>query len=249
MSETPAKPKKARVVIGICIGVGLLLAILYKVDLNQVLDALKEASVAFIILALITKLACIPLRILRWNTVLRTSHGQWPKATTRAALIGWFGNFILPFELGSIARIRVCQRHNPFSFSEVLATMALERVIDLLVLISLLSVSAFYAPIPEEAKMGTKISLVAAVILSTGIAWFARKGSVVPEAFRSNPVGRLAHQILEKLAVGFAAAKSMKTIALLSIITMGCWLLESLGMWWMFVAFSLHLDFMVATDP
>ncbi len=124
--------------IGLLVGGGFLYAIATNVDLLQVRNALEGADLRWIALAVLCVLGGYTVRTLRWWLMLRATT---PRVRALACFRPFFGSFslnnVIPLRLGDVVRA--------FGFTgvlgvdpwTVLGTLVTERLLDLLVLITL----------------------------------------------------------------------------------------------------------------
>lgn len=249
MSDAPPAVQRnvAREVIGAIIGVGLLAFVLSRVDLAMVAGALTDASLAFLVAGWLLKLAPMPVRILRWYGALAATSSQRPRGVARSAIVGWFLNNVFPFELGTLARIRVFQRHNRIAFAPVVATLALERSLDLMTLLALIAAYWVMGSLPESLAGAVwplfGVGLVFAAVLVWGLV---SRGTWVPSGWREHPTGAFVHRVSSGFAEGLGAIRSGWTVAGLALLTGTVWMLEAGGMWCFLKAFHLSLSFPVA---
>ena len=247
MSRIPQRDKKrSHSIIGMLLGLGFLVIVLLRVDLHGVADALRTATVGWFAMGLGAKLFAMPLKIIRWRIILGSGLGVRPLAAGRAALIGWFGNVVLPFELGTLARIQILRRHNDFNFSQVAATLLLERLLDLSTLLMLFLVGAVAVPVPSWARSSflPVVLILAALVVS--IVWISGRRFPVPGRFRDNALAQRLGRSLESFATGLAAVRSPHTFCLALAISLCVWAFEVFGLWCLLRAFNLNLSLLVA---
>jgi uncharacterized protein (TIRG00374 family) len=109
------------------------------VPVAEVIDALSKARPEWIAVALASLAIGYWLRILRWTLMLRSLGG---KVQTRAAATGFLAavafNNVLPFRAGDVIRVVAFQRLTGVPASGQVGTLVLERLLDLLVLMTIL---------------------------------------------------------------------------------------------------------------
>lgn len=127
---------------GALISIALIAAILYFVDLDAMVEAVRQAD--YRLLAIATALAFVWMfvRAKVWQTLLRN------KASYRDVLFtvgeGYLLNNFLPFRLGELGRAFLIARKSGMQFAEVLPTIVIERVMDLGITASILLISLPY---------------------------------------------------------------------------------------------------------
>jgi uncharacterized protein (TIRG00374 family) len=116
---------------GALISLTLIAVILYFVDLNEMLSALKKANYYLIATAIVLAFVWMCVRAKVWMTLLRD------KPTYKDVLFttgeGYLLNNFLPFRLGEIGRaFLISRKSGGVQFSEALSVIVIERVVDLI---------------------------------------------------------------------------------------------------------------------
>ena len=116
---------------GVFISILLIAAILYFVDLGEMLDALRNANYALLALAISLGFVWIAVRAQVWRTLLRNRPTYMDVFWTVGE--GYVLNNFLPFRLGEIGRAFLLSRKSGgMKFSEILPTIVIERTVDLI---------------------------------------------------------------------------------------------------------------------
>jgi len=151
---------------GALISILLIAAILYFVDLAQVVKAIRSADYGLLVLAGILAFAWMFLRAVVWRTLLRDRASY--RDTMLALSEGYLLNNFLPFRLGEIGRAFVLSRRSELSFSEILPTIVIERAIDLF-----FSAAIFLGALPFVVGTGQagRIAIVVAAAIVLGIVF------------------------------------------------------------------------------
>ncbi len=123
-------------------GVLLYLA-LQGIDLNKMGNALRQADYRWIVpLGVVTLLSHL-VRAWRWQVLLEALPSASPEAGPRrvslktafyALMVGYMVNYALP-RMGEVVRTADLAAHEKLSFSGVLGTVVVERILDILVLV------------------------------------------------------------------------------------------------------------------
>jgi uncharacterized protein (TIRG00374 family) len=115
---------------GTVISLLLVALILHYVDVGAVWIALRQADVRLLLLALVGSITWFLVRAVIWRTLLQ-DRPSYP-VTFFCLSEGYLMNNFLPFRLGEIGRIFLLSRKADLRFMEVLPTVVIERVLDLL---------------------------------------------------------------------------------------------------------------------
>ena len=151
---------------GALISILLIGAILYFVDLSQVVNAIRSADYGLLSIAGVLAFAWMFVRGIVWRTLLRD---RAPYRDTMLALSeGYLLNNFLPFRMGEIGRAFVLSRRTALSFSEILPTIVIERAIDLF-----FSAVIFLGALPFVVGAGEagRIAIIIGAVIVLGLAF------------------------------------------------------------------------------
>jgi uncharacterized protein (TIRG00374 family) len=143
-----------------------VLALTFLLDVKQVAQTLQETDwrVAIATIACCQVVFMI-LRALRWRLMLGTGVPFFP--VFHAQNIGYLITNVLPFRLGDLARaylVGATPETKDVGIPQALSTVALERILDVLMIVILLGVALPFAPqVPDGMRTtGTLFSIVSA---------------------------------------------------------------------------------------
>lgn len=125
--------------IGLIISGGALYLAFKNVPFNELTDYFTTIRYVWLIPSVITVFLTFVLRVVRWQIILGSFKliGYWQ--AFHPLMIGFMLNCILPGRIGEIARPMILKKKENVPFASGIATIAAERVFDLLLLISLLT--------------------------------------------------------------------------------------------------------------
>ena len=110
-------------------------------DINRIKSILtNDVNYFWIVVSLLLGLLSHVSRTIRWNLMIEPL-GRKPRLlnTFLAVMVGYLMNLALP-RMGEISRCGVLARYEKISFSKLIGTVVLERLIDVLMLLILLIV-------------------------------------------------------------------------------------------------------------
>jgi uncharacterized protein (TIRG00374 family) len=186
------------------------------------------------------------LKAWRWRMLLSPLGRYRPLADLLPSiLIGFAFNNLLPFRLGEFVRPLVFSRRQRLPMVAVLASVALERVLDLIALLVLLVAGLFMMPrVSDDVRRGAVIMAVLSaggvIVVASYLAWtrpFVRIAGWCLRAVRVVPDG-LQHKItslLEAGAVGLSAVRNGRLLPGLLFTSFAQWALNAL-----IIGLSLH---------
>lgn len=200
-------PVNLKIIFKLLLSLGITVVFLWaafrSVDLTLLWDTMRQADPFWLVACAFLFILAVPPRAWRWQILLRPVASDitlW--RTSVATLIAYAGNNVFP-RAGEIARVMEVKRGRDISLSAILATVLVERVIDLIALLTLFGAILF--TLREEigrvfpwmegvaiaAFAGSLLLLVLFGLLST---YGDRALTLV-----QNSVGRLSQKLAERL--------------------------------------------------
>ncbi|MCZ2127644.1 MAG: flippase-like domain-containing protein [Anaerolineales bacterium] len=197
-----------RILPSALISVALISAILYFVDFKTMWASIQRADYRILAGSAVLSFIWMFFRAKVWQTLLRDK----PKYidTLFAASEGYLLNAFLPFRLGELGRAFLLSRKSGIAFSEILPTIVIERVVDLIFSASFLIVGLTYVSSAEgSARIGYVVGalmilgLVALYVLARNRQWAL--GVFHKLASRWNFLQKFGGDFLESFLDGLAA--------------------------------------------
>jgi uncharacterized protein (TIRG00374 family) len=154
--------------VGIVISALCLIAIFLIIDPGEIWRALQNAQPGYLLLGVAGILGFMLVRAVRWRFMLgnvvplgKVFHIQ---------NIGYMLTFLLPFRLGDVARAIIIGNVPPVTLPQGISTMLVERLLDLLLVLTILPFTLRAVPaLPEQVSNAvialSVVGLAAMVIL------------------------------------------------------------------------------------
>jgi uncharacterized protein (TIRG00374 family) len=202
---------------------------------DEVWRALRAADVWWLVPALAILALANVVRALRWQALFAAETRPRLGPVTAAMLVGLAVNTLLPFRAGEAARILALKRSAGVSRVETLATVGLERVLDVLCLIVLLFAALPF--LPEVSWLRPAAALALALVLVLVVLAVAGERPFHMLASRST---RLEHA-WRSLARGLVALRRPRIAAAGFLLTSASWILVAVSFWLVTLAFGLGL--------
>jgi glycosyltransferase 2 family protein len=206
-----------RTLLSFAIGLAILAFVLSRVDVNvaEIRSKLAQTSLPLFLAAVALYYLTFLVRALRWQQLLanvgyanddadanedgyRVMDGlkfRLPSVLGLAeiVLLSWFANCIVPAKLGDAYRAYLLKSTAGVSFSKTFGTILAERIIDMLLLFSLLAASvlfAFSGTLPAAILGIMQAGLVLVALVVAGLMVMRNLGGIisrfVPRRFRSH---------------------------------------------------------------
>lgn len=126
-----------RIVAGLVIGAILVVMFVRLINLGAVSQALSHLNLTFALLSGVVFLSAYVVRAFRWRQLLRPSEVSLGR-TIQIYQIATFLNWLLPVQGGELAKSMLLRRSNGIPVSRSLATVSMDKVMDLLPVLGLL---------------------------------------------------------------------------------------------------------------
>ena len=125
-------------IIGLVLSSVALYLALRNVPFNDLANYFATIRYIWILPALAAAVISLVLRAVRWQFIVGTVHKITFWQAFHPVMIGFMVNCILPGRVGEFVRPAVLKSKTPVAFTTGLATLAMERIFDFIVLISFL---------------------------------------------------------------------------------------------------------------
>jgi uncharacterized protein (TIRG00374 family) len=235
--QSDAHPSRKRWIlwIGVVVSVAALILAVRGIDLDRVKSAFAQADYVYLLPAGFSLLAYLVVRSVRWRILL--GGGVSLTRCFWITNVGYLVSNVFPFRLGDPARAVAVGVDGKVKVSATLTTVVVERVLDMLMVVSLLAVSL---PFIEEAgvlRQAGLLAAVAAVVALVGLLlaalrpqWIRRLAAgCLGRVPRLDPQRWLA--MLDGLLDGLTALRSPRRLAELLFWSVVTWLFV-VGYYW-----------------
>ena len=226
------------------ISVAILFALFRIVPVDEVVAATRGAAPLGVLGVLVWHLVAVSLRVVRWRALLRDAGcltNEHPWLATDALMVGWLGNVVFPGRLGEALRPAIYSRRAGVPFARVLATVAVERVMDLVVVAA--GFSAVLALLPASVALPEPVRVAARVVsvvtlAALAVLWAAARSGVL-EALGRRAGDGLAGRALERFSDGLATLRDPSASLRVLGWTAAIWTAETICVLVGMVAFGL----------
>ncbi|MDO8671277.1 MAG: lysylphosphatidylglycerol synthase transmembrane domain-containing protein [Dehalococcoidia bacterium] len=224
----------------------ILFFLFTRVDLNLtgIVETMRSVDPLKFLLALLIYYIGFPIRGARWRLLLQNVGYDVAKGMKMPSLAGlseiiflaWFANCIVPAKLGDMYRAYLLKKNANVSFSKTFGTILAERILDMIVLVGLMVMSALALARGKNAVTAlpvVEIGLAFVVLIVIGLTIMFRFGTHIekrlPERIQSI-YGRFQSGTLG----------SFKQLPLIALLTILVWLTEAGRLY--LVTMALGLD-------
>lgn len=250
------RPPVRQALVGIAISIGLLYWTLRGTNLAELWATIRAARPGPVLLGVLLSTLPFLLRVPRWQLLLRAEDGTAipPLPLWHAIAIGFMANNTLPLRMGEVVRAVAGSRMGKVRFTAALASLAVERLMDVLAVVLLLGIGLFSAGLPPDTRVAG-VRLAPLVLTFAAVALGGLLAGALVVAFptaaetvvrRTVPWPRLAERIvalIEGVAQGMSALSSPRRLAGVILWTLVIWLCNAASFYVMFGAFGIDVDF------
>ena len=249
-----------RATIGALLSVALIYWTLRGVSAGEVISRLSHANLWLFAAATFCATAIFALRVRRWGIILEPVVGVLPFAPLwHATAIGMMVNNVVPARAGEIARAYALTREAPVPFATSIASLAVDRLFDVIVLLFLAatalldpslstSVTLVGRPLSSFAASAGAVVLILIAVLY-GLVFFPHQLLRLFELFarRVSPaVEERGRRLLQGFFQGLSVLRSPTRFAAVFGWTVAHWMLNALGFWLSFRAVGINAPFSAA---
>ncbi|MQG32229.1 MAG: flippase-like domain-containing protein [SAR202 cluster bacterium] len=238
------------------VSVGLLLLLLYQVDMGELTNALRDANYYLLAPSVAVYFIAVLFRAVRWRYLLAPMGVFAIGRLYPVVVIGYMANNLLPVRLGELVRSYYLARRENINTSSTLGTIAVERVYDGITLLAFAALAAPWLLMLGEfdgaadVSRATGIIFLAATIVAFAVLLtvFTLLGSsptfadrmegwlnIVPGGLRPKVKG-----LFRTFVAGLAVLSSPSKHLALFLYSLPVWLLE--GSMYFMLAYSFGID-------
>ena len=170
-------------------GLILVMLVLFarKVNWHDIWRTMQSASMPLVIAAALVNLASIVVKGVRWWVFLRPIGATSLPMALRATFAGAGLNNVLVANGGEAARVVFVARAAHVPSAKVLATLALERLFELVGYVILLSMAATFLQLPSSLERVKPFAIALLIAMLGLLVWLLRRPDVVETTVGPKP--------------------------------------------------------------
>jgi glycosyltransferase 2 family protein len=216
-------------------------------------SALRNAQYGWLIPAVAVYFAAVWARTWRWHYMLRHMKPISVARLFPVVVIGYMGNNVYPARAGEFIRSYVLKKKEGVSVSASLATVALERLFDGLVMCAFVFVTLPFVPLPRLYQ-GIVIGFSALFFVALIVFLLLAANPDRTDALAARMITRLvplrfrprATTLASKFLIGLHALRSPRELLMMFVTSIAIWLTETGKYWVLAQAFpELNVNFAV----
>ncbi|MDJ0753253.1 MAG: lysylphosphatidylglycerol synthase transmembrane domain-containing protein [Ardenticatenaceae bacterium] len=230
--------RKPQVWLGLAVSVIAIIALIWSIDLAQVLEALRNSEWGWLPLVAGGITTFLLARAVRWRILLDRVLDYQP--ILHVQNVGYLLGLFLPLRLGDIARTVLIGRFPPVTFWQGASTMVVERLLDLLIFVALFPFAV--ANLDQLPASLQNAALFSGVVALVGISIFlimARNRPLVEQLLVDRLPVRLGNSIRQSLD-GLTVFNSLPDFLLILLWSVLTWLPTAFAYNWAMRAVGLQ---------
>ena len=235
-----------KILLSLTVGALCVALALHKIDVGETVSKLRTISLGAVLLYALTIVPVHLFRAWRWQYLLRPIGVKLPFGRLMIiSTVGFMAILALPFRLGEFARPYYVVREGHSRMSEVLGTVAVERIVDGLFIAILLFVTYLFSLARGAHAYGPELAISAwlaligfiglTVFLACALRW---PDTTIRIALAATLLRRISPRLADKLAdklraliQGFRALGNPRDMLPFLLQTALYWGANGLGMW------------------
>lgn len=233
------------------LSVALIAWFLSGVDLNELKHVLGRAHPGWIMAAVLTVLLTYLIRAWRWQVLLAPIGGASFRNSFRITVMGFTATNLLPGRLGEILRPYLVGRVEPVSTAAALATILIERLLDLAAIMLLFGVFLLLttANVGADVKWagafasGTAVVSLGLLIFGAGHPVVLRRWSAAITARLPQRLAGVAGRFAHTLVDGLLVMRQPRAVTVAAGFSVLLWLSIALTIWCSGLALDLTFAF------
>lgn len=232
---------RAKLLIGILISLFFMVLAFRKVDFGQMLASLKKTDYLFLVYAVLVVFLSHYLRAFRWRYLLDPIRRLDMKSLFSSLIMGYAANVLTPAHLGELLRAYALSKKRHLSTSATLATVIMERIMDVFSLLALMVLTVFVHPFPAWVIKSGYLFFAGTVGLSFFLILlkvsppFARACVLVIQKISPKRFAPTMEMIAERFLSGILPLKRWHDYITVTFLSMAIWACYGLVFY-----FSLH---------
>ncbi len=141
--------RKIKSAIGISISILLIWLVFKGTNWNEFIKTIQSINYFILIAAMALLVFSVWVRAIRWRILISKVGNVSTKDLYKVTMVGYMGNNILPLRMGELLRAYVISRKQNIIFSGALTSLIVERILDLISFILIISAVFSIFPITD----------------------------------------------------------------------------------------------------
>lgn len=239
--------KKIGLVLSLLISILFLYLAFKKVNLKEVGEILLNTNLLYFAFTILITFIAFFLRAVRWKILLNPLKKFPLTMVFNATMIGFMCNYTLPARVGELARAYLIGSRGNISKSSAIATIVVERVLDVFILSFITAIIVFFFPVPIWLKRTGTIMALLNISIFIFLVSMHKKKSIFLKIIEK-PLTIFGERIKEKIKTLFSAfieglniLNSLGNFLLITALSFAIWAITGLLFYVLFFSFPINL--------
>ena len=234
--------------LGIAVSVLFLWLAFRNADPAAIREALADADFALALPFLLCLFAFYWLKSARWRWLLYPDADIPTRELFPIVMVGYAGTAVLPMQMGEFVRAYIAGKRYSLGYSQVLSTIAMERIFDLLTILALLGFVLATGQSTPDVLINAGFVIAAITLFGLGVAILlvTRRESVLallrrPLSLLPERVGNFVLEQLEIAARGLESIRQPRLILRIAVNSILQWGLMGICIWLSLIALDIDV--------
>src|SRR4051795_12008253 len=169
--------------------VAMLVIFATRVNWHSTWAAIRASSISILLAAALVNLLSLALKGVRWWIFLRPIGASSLWLALRATFAGAGLNNVLVANSGEAARVIFVSRASHITSAKVLATLALERLFELIGYVVMLALAVSFLPLPAVLERTRPFAWLALLLIAVMLVYLVRRPEGAEQVALTTEVG------------------------------------------------------------
>ncbi|PKN50984.1 MAG: hypothetical protein CVU55_14050 [Deltaproteobacteria bacterium HGW-Deltaproteobacteria-13] len=241
-----------KVILGILISVILVYLSVRGINLQDVLNDLKQIQLSYVIFFLILVILMQYLRSYRWGVILQPMEKIDQVSLFSVTSVGFLAIAAIPARIGELARPYLISRRSTIKMSSALGTIIIERILDSFTVLTIAVIVLLLTDLPSWMIQSSIIFFLLALAMFCFILFLILRRDTALQFINiilSKLPGKLANKIDELIhhfIDGLQIVTNIKLLLYLFLLSIVIWLLDVLAIYILLLSFGFTLPVMAS---
>lgn len=240
-----SRKNPVKLLIGLAISALFLYFAFGQIDFEQMVVAFKQANYWILIPAALTTFIAHWIRAYRWQFFLKSIKKVRVSRLFSATMIGYMGNTVLPAHLGEVFRANVVGNSEDIPTSSTLATLVMERIIDVLSLLLIMVLSLIVYPFPDWVTKSGYLMFVLTIGLFLFLVLLKNQNQITQNLLKKflsvlpDPLAQKLEELMVAFIDGINGMKRKREYLVVLMLSLGIWFFYWLNLHLVMISFNL----------
>ncbi len=236
-----------KIILGIIISAIFIYISVKGVEFKEIIDSLENVSYQYLIPVIILFLTLSLLRSLRWGVILSPIEKIGQKRLFPINCVGNAAIDLLPMRMGEFVRPYLIINNSRIPFSSAMATVFVERVLDLLTLLLILLIAIFNSSLPSWIVKSGYISSFIFIVMICLMCFLYYKTEPTLNLFRPlfnklpQKINMRIEELILKFIEGLKIISNPKRLISTLLFSVLIWVFSALAIYNLFLFQNLQL--------